>query len=125
MPRNSTSITRKNTVHPVSPLAPAVPAAMPTKNSPSLGSTLVESMTSGLGSGVGFGLGSSLVRSIFGSGLGPSPSPSPTVNNDYEQCLEANRLNGTETSCYHLSNQYRACMIRTNYNANTCKELYN
>ena len=125
MPRNSTSITRKNTVHPVSPLAPAVPAVMPTKNSPSLGSTLVESMTSGLGSGVGFGLGSSLVRSIFGSGLGPSPSPSPTVNNDYEQCLEANRLNGTETSCYHLSNQYRACMIRTNYNANTCKELYN
>ena len=123
MPRNSTSITRKNTVHPVSPLAPAVPAVMPTKNSPSLGSTLVESMTSGLGSGVGFGLGSSLVRSIFGSGLGPSPST--TVNNDYEQCLEANRLNGTETSCYHLSNQYRACMIRTNYNANTCKELYN
>jgi hypothetical protein len=98
---------------------------MPTKNSPSLGGTLVESMTSGLGSGVGFGLGSSLVRSIFGSSAGSGAGSSPSVNNDYEQCLEANRLNGTEASCYHLSNHYKACMIRTNYNANTCKEIYN
>jgi hypothetical protein len=110
MPRNSTSITRKNTIHPVSPLAPAIP----TKNSPSLGSTLVESMTSGLGSGVGFGLGSSLVRSMFGS------SPSPSVNNDYEQCLEANKHNLPETTCYHLSNRYKACMVRTNYNRGEC-----
>jgi len=125
MPRNSTSTVRKSNVPVVSPLAPP----MPTKNSPSLGGTLVESMTSGLGSGVGFGLGSSLVRSIFGSGAGSSAgssaASSASVNNDYEQCLEANRLNGTEASCYHLSNQYKACMIRTNYNANTCKEIYN
>lgn len=114
MPRNSTSITRKNTVHVVSPLAPP----MPTKDSPSLGSTLVESMTSGLGSGVGFGLGSAFVRSMFGSS--PSSSSSPTVNNDYEQCLEANKHNLPETTCYHLSNQYKACMVRTNYNRGEC-----
>jgi hypothetical protein len=44
-----------------------------------------------------------------------------TVNNEYEQCLEQN----TEASaCYHLSNQYKACMVRTNFNQNQCTELY-
>jgi hypothetical protein len=113
MPRNSTSTARKTT-HAISPLAPPMPPA-PLTNSPSLGSTLVHSVTSGLGSGVGFGLGSSLVRSIFGS----TPSASPP-NNDYIQCLEANKFTDRESNCYHLSDSYKACMIRTNFNRGEC-----
>jgi hypothetical protein len=83
---------------------PAIPV-----NKPSLGNILAESMTSG----VGFGLGSALVRRMF--------APTSTVNNEYEQCLEQN----TEAStCYHLSNQYKACMVRTNFNQNQCTEIY-
>jgi Rod binding domain-containing protein len=78
-------------------------------NRPSIGNILAESMTSG----VGFGLGSALVRRMF--------TPASTVNNEYEQCLEQN----TEASaCYHLSNQYKACMVRTNFNQSQCTELY-
>ena len=105
------STVRKNKVEVVSPLAPAIPI---TTTTPTLGSTLVHSVTSGLGSGVGFSLGNSLVRSFFGS------SPTPPFNNEYEQCLEANKLNMPETTCYHLSNQYKACMIRTNFNRGEC-----
>jgi hypothetical protein len=108
------SISRKNNVQVVSPLAPPMPPA-PVTNSPSLGSTLVHSVTSGLGSGVGFGLGSSLVRSFFGS----TPSASPP-NNDYIQCLEANKFTDRESNCYHLSDSYKACMIRTNFNRGEC-----
>jgi Rod binding domain-containing protein len=86
-----------------------VPATVPPVNKPSLGNILAESMTSG----VGFGLGSALVRRMF--------APTSAVNNEYEQCLEQN----TEASaCYNLSNQYKACMIRTNFNQNQCTELY-
>lgn len=92
---------------------PKVPAQVPTTalavNRPSIGNILAESMTSG----VGFGLGSALVRRMF--------APASTVNNEYEQCLEQN----TEASaCYNLSNQYKACMVRTNFNQNQCTELY-
>jgi hypothetical protein len=95
--------------------APKVPAHVPAPvpviavNRPGLGNILAESMTSG----VGFGLGSALVRRMF--------TPASTVNNEYEQCLEQN----TEASaCYHLSNQYKACMVRTNFNQSQCTELY-
>lgn len=85
------------------------PRAAPVVNRPTLGSVFAESMTSG----VGFGLGSALVRSIFG--------PVTTPNNDYTQCLEQN----TDTSaCYHLSNEYKACMVRTNFNQTQCRDLY-
>lgn len=88
-----------------------------TTNSPTLGNTFVESMTSG----VGFGLGSSLVRSFFGPSSTPSPTPTvSSPNNDYKQCLEANKLSGTENSCYHLSDMYKACMISTNFNHGEC-----
>jgi len=117
MPRNSMSISRKNNVQVVSPLAPPMPPA-PVTNSPSLGSTLVHSVTSGLGSGVGFGLGSSLVRSIFGS-TQITTQPVTEVN-DYMKCLEANKFSDREASCYHLSDSYKACMIRTNFNQGQC-----
>ena len=94
-----------------------VPAQVPAiaVNRPGLGSILAESMTSG----VGFGLGSALVRRMFTPATTESAS---TVNNEYEQCLEQN----TEwtPACYHLSNQYKACMIRTNFNQNQCTESY-
>jgi len=95
---------------PVPPHVPALPV-----NKPSLGNILAESMTSG----VGFGLGSALVRRMFAPATTESAS---TVNNEYEQCLEQN----TEwtPACYHLSNQYKACMIRTNFNQNQCTESY-
>jgi hypothetical protein len=64
-------------------------------------------------SGVGFGLGSALVRRMF--------APASTVNNDYEQCMEQNT---DPSACYNLSNQYKACMVRTNFNQNQCRELY-
>ena len=105
MPR-STPVKRNNDtpkLQVVSPHAPAVPVL----NRPSLGSVLAESMTSG----VGFGLVSALVRSMFG----PASS---TPNNDYQQCLEKNT---DASACYHLSNEYKACMVRTNFNQNTCK----
>ena len=95
--------------------APKVPATIPaqvpalTVNRPGLGNILAESMTSG----VGFGLGSALVRRMFG--------PALTVNNEYEQCLEQNT---DASACYNLSNNYKACMIRTNFNQNQCTELY-
>lgn len=117
MPRNTTvkKAVDEQKFQVVSPRAAAVPV-LPSaiNNSPSLGSILAQSVTSGLGSGVGFSLGNSLVRSIFGS------SPTPPSNNEYEQCLEANKLNMPETTCYHLSNQYKACMIRTNFNRGEC-----
>ena len=87
----------------------AVPAPVPTVNKPSFGNILAESMTSG----VGFGLGSALVRRMFG--------PASTVNNEYEQCLEQNT---DASACYNLSNQYKACMVRTNFNQSQCTELY-
>ena len=87
----------------------AVPAPVPTVNKPSFGNILAESMTSG----VGFGLGSALVRRMFG--------PASTPNNEYEQCLEQNT---DASACYNLSNQYKACMVRTNFNQNQCTELY-
>ena len=86
-----------------------VPAPVPTVNKPSFGNILAESMTSG----VGFGLGSALVRRIF--------APTSTVNNEYEQCLEQNT---DASACYHLSNNYKACMVRTNFNQSQCTELY-
>jgi hypothetical protein len=88
-----------------------VPATVPAiaVNRPSLGNILAESMTSG----VGFGLGSAIVRRMF--------TPTSALNNEHEQCLEQN----TEASaCYHLSNQYKACMVRTNFNQSQCTELY-
>ena len=109
------SISRKNNVQVVSPLAPAIPL---TTNTPSLGSTLVHSVTSGLGSGVGFGLGSSLVRSIFGSTQ--TPTQPVTEVSDYMKCLEANKFTEGESNCYHLSDSYKACMIRTNFNRGQC-----
>jgi len=115
MPRNSTSTARKTT-HAISPLAPAMPPA-PISNSPSLGSIVTQSVASGLGSGVGFSLGNIFARNLFGSA--PSQSPSATVS-EYEQCLAANKLSGTEATCYHLSNQYKACMVRTNFNQGEC-----
>jgi len=46
--------------------------------------------------------------------------PASTVNNEYEQCLEQN----TEASaCYNLSNQYKACMVRTNFNQSLYPEM--
>ena len=115
MPRNSTSTMRKTT-HAVSPLAPPMPPA-PVSNSPSLGSIVTQSVASGVGSGVGFSLGSIFARNLFGST--PSQSPSATTN-EYEQCLAANKLSGTEEACYHLSDHYKACMVRTNFNQGQC-----
>jgi len=115
MPRNSTSTARKTT-HAISPLAPPIPPA-PVSNSPSLGSIVTQSVASGVGSGVGFSLGTMFTRSLFGPGA--SQSPSVTVS-EYEQCLQANKLSGTETSCYHLSDMYKACMVRTNFNQGQC-----
>lgn len=88
-----------------------VPAPVPALavNKPSFGNILAESMTSG----VGFGLGSALVRRMFG--------PTSTPNNEYEQCLEQNT---DASACYHLSNKYKACMVRTNFNQSQCTELY-
>jgi len=43
------------------------------------------------------------------------------ANNEYEQCLEQNT---DASACYNLSNQYKACMVRTNFNQNICTELY-
>ena len=91
-----------------------VPAPVPTVNKPSFGNILAESMTSG----VGFGLGSALVRRMFGP---TSTAPESTPNNDYEQCMEQNT---DPSACYNLSNQYKACMVRTNFNQNQCTELY-
>lgn len=117
MPRNTTvkKSAQESQLRVVSPHA----APVPVFPSPSLGSILAQSVSSGIGSGVGFGLGSSLVRSFFGS----TPSPPPTASspsNDYIQCLEANKLSGTEKSCYHLSDMYKACMISTNFNHGVC-----
>ena len=115
MPRN-TAIKRSFDAPKVqTPKVPAtIPATALTVNRPGLGNILAESMTSG----VGFGLGSALVRRMFGPA---STAPESTPNNEYEQCLEQN----TEASaCYHLSNNYKACMVRTNFNQNQCTELY-
>ncbi len=100
-------------VHVPAPVPATVPALPVNKHS--LGNILAESMTSG----VGFGLGSALVRRMFAPAITESAS---TVNNEYEQCLEQN----TEwtPACYHLSNQYKACMIRTNFNQSQCTESY-
>lgn len=107
------STVRKNKVEVVSPLAPAIPI---TTTTPTLGSTLVHSVTSGLGSGVGFSLGNSLVRSFFGS----TPTQPVTEVSDYMKCLEANKFTEGESNCYHLSDSYKACMIRTNFNRGEC-----
>ena len=117
MPRN-TAIKRSFDAPKVQTPKLEVPATIPaialTVNRPGLGNILAESMTSG----VGFGLGSALVRRMFGPA---STAPESTPNNEYEQCLEQN----TEASaCYNLSNQYKACMVRTNFNQNQCTELY-
>ena len=117
MPRN-TAVKRSFETPKVQTPKLEVPAPVPaialTVNRPGLGNILAESMTSG----VGFGLGSALVRRMFGPA---STAPESTPNNEYEQCLEQN----TEASaCYHLSNKYKACMVRTNFNQNQCTELY-
>jgi hypothetical protein len=113
MPRNTT--VKKTAEEPqfrvVSPRA----APVPVYPSPSLGSILAQSVSSGIGSGVGFGLGSSLVRSFFGS----TPAPVTEVS-DYMKCLEANKFTESESNCYHLSDSYKACMIRTNFNRGEC-----
>jgi hypothetical protein len=120
MPRNSTSTMRK-TSHVVSPLAPPMPPAyVSASNSPTLASVLGHSVASGVGSGVGFSLGSAFARNLFGLGANPSPSATAAVN-EYTQCLEANKLNGNMATCYHLSDQYKACMVRTNFNDYECK----
>ena len=97
----------------------SVPVPVPTTalavNKPSLSNILTESMTSG----VGFGLGSALVRRMFAPA---STGPESTLNNEYEQCMEQNT---DPSACYNLSNQYKACMVRTNFNQNQCTELYN
>jgi hypothetical protein len=113
MPRNTTvkKTTQESQLRVVSPHA----APVPVLPSPSLSSILAQSVSSGIGSGVGFGLGSSLVRSFFGS----TPTASPP-NNDYIQCLEANKFTDRESNCYHLSDSYKACMIRTNFNRGEC-----
>ena len=119
MPRN-TAVKRSFETPKVQTPKLEVPAPIPSQvpalavNRPGLGNILAESMTSG----VGFGLGSALVRRMFGPA---STAPESTPNNEYEQCLEQN----TEASaCYNLSNQYKACMVRTNFNQNQCTELY-
>lgn len=117
MPRNTTvkKAVDEQKFQVVSPRAAPVPV-LPPWNPPSLGSTLVHSVTSGLGSGVGFSLGNSLVRSIFGS----TPSQPVTEVSDYMKCLEANKFTEGESNCYHLSDSYKACMIRTNFNRGEC-----
>ena len=117
MPRN-TAVKRSFETPKVQTPKLEVPAPVPAialaVNRPGLGNILAESMTSG----VGFGLGSALVRRMFGPATTAAES---TPNNEYEQCLEQN----TEASaCYNLSNQYKACMVRTNFNQNQCTELY-
>ena len=116
MPRN-TAIKRSFETPKVPEKVPAhVPAPVTAiaVNRPSIGNILAESMTSG----VGFGLGSALVRRMFAPATTESAS---TVNNEYEQCLEQNT---DASACYHLSNQYKACMVRTNFNQSQCTELY-
>lgn len=106
MPRTSSNST-----------VPAVVKKPDTK--PTLGEVLVDSMTSG----VGFGIGSSLARSLFSFG-GSQLQPTQ----EYTQCLEANKLagngngNGNEKDeCYYLSSEYKACLIRTNFNKASCE----
>ena len=115
MPRNTSvkKTTQESQLKIVSPHA----APVPVLPSPSLGSILAQSVSSGIGSGVGFGIGSSLVRSFFGSTATPTVS---SPNNDYIQCLEANKFTDRESNCYHLSDSYKACMIRTNFNQGEC-----
>ena len=119
MPR-TTAIKRSfDTAKVQTPVPALAPATVPQVNRPSLGNILTESMTSG----VGFGLGSALVRSMFGpAAAGPAAAElAVKANNEYEQCLEQNK---EASACYHLSNQYKACMVRTNFNQNICTELY-
>ena len=116
MPRNTSvkKTTQESQLKIVSPHA----APVPVLPSPSLGSILAQSVSSGIGSGVGFGLGSSLVRSIFGS-TQITTQPVTEVS-DYMKCLEANKFTDRESNCYHLSDSYKACMIRTNFNRGEC-----
>jgi len=103
-------------VHVPAHVPATVPATVPALavNRPSIGNILAESMTSG----VGFGLGSALVRRMFTPATTESVS---AVNNEYEQCLEQNT---DASACYNLSNQYKACMVRTNFNQSQCTESY-
>jgi len=119
MPR-TTAIKRSfDTAKVQTPVPVPVPVPVPTVNKPSISNILAESMTSG----VGFGLGSALVRSMFGPAAARPAAEGLAVkaNNEYEQCLEQNT---DASACYNLSNQYKACMVRTNFNQNICTELY-
>lgn len=113
MPRNTLKKSEgKPSLQIVSPHAAAVPVI---QQAPTMGKVFAESMTSG----VGFGLGSAFVRQLFGSSqttVGESQ-----ISNEYSECVEANKHNKTDNVCYHLSNQYKSCMIRTNFNENECK----